>query len=273
MNRTPLQYRVMFMFAVLAVLTFTQARGVEAQPLPTPQVKFAGTEDYEANGQQWTRYKLALLNRSAYADELFAPAPDLPPCGDNKNSVRTWVDIYNREGRRRIYGFCALKGAKDLGYLWFAVEKGTSPPASVYLTITDRRTNTKATSNVLPILFAGPFPSTGRGPDLLIAHFELTDPSQGQVKVEVTNKGAGNSGPSTLRLIVWEPGKFEQKEAKTVFVKVQALHAGQTTTVMATGGVPIINTKYSLYIDISEEVKETNENNNRAEGEAGNFKP
>ena len=119
----------------------------------------------------------------------------------------------------------------------------------------------------------GPFPPNWRGADLVIAHFELTDPSQGEVKVEVANKGGSNSGPCTLRLIVWEPGKFEQKEAKTVFVKVQALHAGQTTTVMAAAGVSIINTKYSMYIDISEEVKETNENNNRAEGEAGNFKP
>jgi hypothetical protein len=42
---------------------------------------------------------------------------------------------------------------------------------------------------------------------------------------------------------------------------------------MAAAGVPIINTKYSLYIDIGEDVAEADENNNRAEGEAGNFKP
>jgi hypothetical protein len=119
--------------------------------MPTPQLKFGGTEDYEANGKQWTRYKLPLLNRSAYAKELFAPAPDLPPCGENKNSARTWVDIYNRNGRRRIYGFCALDGPKDLGYLWFAVERGTTPPASVYVVITDRRNRMRVTSNVVDI--------------------------------------------------------------------------------------------------------------------------
>ena len=133
------------------MLTFASARGVEAQALPAPQVKFGGTEDYVANGQQWTRYRLAVVNRSDYLDELFASAPDLPPCGDNKNSARTWVDIYNRQGRKRIYGFCALKASTDLGSLWFAFEKGTTPPSSIYVTVTDRRNKMRATSNVVPI--------------------------------------------------------------------------------------------------------------------------
>lgn len=142
-------------FAAVAAFTFASARGAAAQALPTPQAKFAGTEEYEAQGKQWTRYKLALLNRSAYDKELFAPAPDLPPCGENKNSARTWVDIYNRQGRRKIYGFCALAGPKDLGYLWFAVEKGAVPPASVYVVITDRRSKVRTTSNVVDITQPG----------------------------------------------------------------------------------------------------------------------
>jgi len=144
------------------------------------------------------------------------------------------------------------------------------------------RSNTVAESNENNNTLA--YPTTGSGipgpvspnrrrADLVIEHFELTDPSNGQVKVEVTNKGGGNSAACTLRLIVWEPGKFEHKEAKTVFVKVQALHSVQTIAVIAAAGVPIINTKYSMYIDISNEVVETNEDNNRAEGEAGNSKP
>jgi len=389
---------------LLLMVAALSPSSAQAQNLPLPQVKFAGTEDYEANGQQWTKYKLVIVNRSDYANDLFTPAPDLPPCGDNKNSARAWVDIYNRQGRKRIYGFCALQGAKDLGYLWFAIEKGTPPPESVYLTITDRRTNTRATSNVLAIptvgistgastnaspapappgvsgrpdlivkeiVFdpspakirvrvmnqgsgastschlalqslvgdapslgtkqrvwtipipgleagkgfsnaidvaplaqtngpwkatvdrsntvaesnennntltypggnSGPVPTNFRRADLVIEHFALTNPSNGQVTVAVINKGDGNSGACTLRLIVWKPGKFEHEEAKTVFVKVQALHPGQSVMVIAAAGVPIINTKYSLYIDIGEDVAEADENNNRAEGEAGNFKP
>lgn len=276
---------------LLLVGILSQAR-VQAQGLPTPQLKFAGTEDYEANGQKWTRYKLALVNRSAYADELFTAAPDLPPCGTNENSARTWVDIYNREGRKRIYGFCALKGPAELGHLWFAVAQGTPPPASVYITILDRRAKIRTTSNIVALSSPaggnddqssnnstnaagnpGPFPPNWRTPDLVIAHFQLMDPSKGEVQVAVTNKGNGSSVPCTLRLIVWEPEKFEQKEAKTVFVKVPAMRAGQTVSVKAIAGVPIVNTKYSLYIDISEEVRESNENNNRGEGNAGNYKP
>ena len=120
----------------------------------------------------------------------------------------------------------------------------------------------------------GPVPPKARRPDLIIANFELTDPVKGQVNVEVVNKGGGsNSAPCTLRLIVWKPGKFEQQEAKTVFVKVPAMHSGQSAKVMAVAGVPIINTRYSLFIDIGEAVTESNEDNNRGEGEAGNFKP
>jgi hypothetical protein len=101
----------------------------------------------------------------------------------------------------------------------------------------------------------------------------LTDPSKGQVKIEVTNKGRVNSRSCTLRLIIWEQGKFEKKEARTVFVNVKAIQTGQSTTVIAEAGVPIISTRYSMYIDIGNEVAETNENNNRAEGEAGHHKP
>jgi hypothetical protein len=271
--------KTIFISGLLLMVLSISGALVQAQNLPTPQVVFAGTEDYEANGQQWTRYKLALVNRSAYANELFTAAPDLPPCGLNKNSSRTWVDIFNRQGRKRIYGFCALSGPAELGHLWFAVEKGTPPPDSVYITITDRRANNRATSNVVAISSSASSASAtepttnGDLPDLVIQRFQLLDPSTGDLSILVTNIGKGSAGASTLRLIVWQPGQFEQKEAKTIFVKVGALASHKWAVVRAKAGVPIINTKYSMYIDISEEVTESNENNNRREGEAGNFKP
>ena len=77
-----------FVFGLLLVMASLSPAFAQGLNLPTPQLVFAGTEDYEANGKQWTRYKLALLNRSAYESELFTPAPDLPPCGANQNSAR-----------------------------------------------------------------------------------------------------------------------------------------------------------------------------------------
>jgi hypothetical protein len=105
--------------------------------------------------------------------------------------------------------------------------------------------------------------------DLQITRAVLIDTTTGEVSVEVSNKASGKAQPSILRLIVWEMGKFEQKEAKTVFVKVPMIGPFAKTNVKAKAGVPIISTKYSLFIDISNDVTETNENNNRFEGEAG----
>ncbi|MGI0493007.1 hypothetical protein ACN4EG_14590 [Alkalinema pantanalense CENA528] len=113
----------------------------------TPRLVFKGTEAYTANGKQWIRYKLAIANKEIFPAELFASAPDLPPCGSNTNASRTWVDIFNTATNQRIYGFCALSSPQDLDSLWFAVERGTAPPQQVYVVLTDRKTSTSYRSN------------------------------------------------------------------------------------------------------------------------------
>ena len=105
-----------------------------------------GTEDYEAGGQPWTRYSLRVDNWSSFPDDLFEAAPDLPPCGLNRNASRTWVDIH-AQGGARLYGFCALSSANDLKSLWFATPRNQAPPAGVYITLQDRRCNITYTSN------------------------------------------------------------------------------------------------------------------------------
>jgi hypothetical protein len=114
--------------------------------LPAPQLSFTGTEDYEANGQQWTRFWLSVTNRSAFPNELFAPAPHLPPCGLNANSARTWVRIYDNQDRY-VYGFCALSSSENLNNIWFAIPRGSIPPNSVYIELVDRECNITYTSN------------------------------------------------------------------------------------------------------------------------------
>ena len=112
-------------------------------------------------------------------------------------------------------------------------------------------------------------PAHVRLPDLQITRAVLIDPWTGKVSVDVSNTETGTAQASTLRLIVWEMGKFEQKVAKTVFVQVPVIGPYKKTNVKITAGVPIISTKYSLFIDIGNDVAEKNENNNRCEGEAG----
>lgn len=132
----------------LTAFGFSEAAGqAPPKPLPNPILVFTGLEEYEAGGKQWTRYRYAVDNLAEYPNEMFAAAPELPPCGKNTKSSRTWVDIYE-QGGKRLYGFCALKGRDGLGSLWFAIERGVVPPSWIYVELHDRKTNTKYKSNL-----------------------------------------------------------------------------------------------------------------------------
>ncbi len=119
----------------------------QGPPLPNPVLFLTGYEFYEAGGKQFKRYQYAVENFAAYPNAMFAPAPDLPPCGNNKSSSRTWVDIYQQDGKR-LYGFCALGKNNDLNSIWFSLDPDEVPPSWVYVELTDRKTNTKYKSNL-----------------------------------------------------------------------------------------------------------------------------
>ena len=112
-----------------------------------PQLYLTKVEPYTANNKNWIRYSYDVQNKMEYPPALFAPAPSLPPCGNNTNSSRTWVDFFRQDGTR-IYGFCALGKPEDLGGIWFALEEGVVPPSWVYIEMNDRQTNTKYKSNL-----------------------------------------------------------------------------------------------------------------------------
>jgi hypothetical protein len=96
-----------------------------------------------------TRYLMSVVNWSAFPDALFAPSPDLPPCGLNPDAPRTWVNVYSWDGTY-IYRFCGLPSAESLNSIWFAVPKGEPPPECVYITLEDRRCERIYTSNCAP---------------------------------------------------------------------------------------------------------------------------
>ena len=126
-----------------------QARPTQANnnPPPKPILYLIGTEPYTANGKNWIRLRYDVLNKADYPADMFAAAPNLPACGLNTNSSRTWVDFFDAAGHR-IYGFCALSKPADLGLIWFSYEEGTIPPSYVYIELNDRQTNTKYKSNL-----------------------------------------------------------------------------------------------------------------------------
>jgi hypothetical protein len=132
---------------VLLFMLAIETRSTALPVLPNPVLYFTGQELYETGGKQWIRYRYAVNNSDAYPDALFAAAPELPPCGKNAKSSRSWVDIYDQRGKR-LYGFCALKDHNGLNEIWFALESSETPPSFVYIEINDRKTDTKYKSNL-----------------------------------------------------------------------------------------------------------------------------
>ena len=130
--------------AVAAVAGGASAAGAQ----PNPVLYLTSVEPYTVNGQNFMRYRYDVFNKDQYPAAMFAPAPNLPPCGANTNSSRSWVDFFNGRTNQRLYGFCALGNPSNLGQIWFALPEDQLPPSYVYIEITDRQTNTKYRSNL-----------------------------------------------------------------------------------------------------------------------------
>jgi hypothetical protein len=140
---------VTLLLASLLLTMIASSKTSHANPpaLPNPVLYLTSTEPYSTGGKNFIRYNYDVLNKDAYPDAMFAPAPTLPPCGKNTNSSRTWVDIFDQRGKR-LYGFCALGKAQNLNGIWFALEDGEVPPSYIYIELNDRQTNTKYKSNL-----------------------------------------------------------------------------------------------------------------------------
>jgi len=137
----------LFMLGFAGLLLISDVTIRAQSRLPRPELIFVEKKDYVLNGAEWTLYRLDVANKQDYPPEMFDPAPDLPACGRNKNSSRTWIDIFAQNGRR-LYGFCALKSPDELNQLAFQVPKGTSLDY-VYVVIHDRKLNKKWKSNLV----------------------------------------------------------------------------------------------------------------------------
>lgn len=107
--------------------------------LPNPIIKF---DHKDAAG----RIYIPVVNWNLYTNRLFRKAPELPPCGINTNSSRTWIDIYNADNNTRVYGFCALGMNSDLQGIWYA--PGTQN-GKVYIVMTDRACKRVVRSNMV----------------------------------------------------------------------------------------------------------------------------
>jgi len=131
-------------------------------------IKLLAQREREIRGRKFIQYTIAVSNWQTVDDSLFQPAEDLPPCGANTRSSRSWVDIIGltRRSKKRIYGYCALTSARDLTKLSFNVPVESQPEA-VVLVLDDRRTGEKRLSQALKLrrsLVTTPPPRTTRPP-------------------------------------------------------------------------------------------------------------
>ena len=145
--RFPFKTRSLRWLLLVLALTVITKVVASAPPLPNPVIYLMGTETFQQGGKTFTRYHFDVFNKDQYPADLFAAAPSLPPCGANKKSSRTWIDLYDQSGKR-LYGFCALAKPQDLNQLYFMLEEGVVPPSWIYIEMTDRQTNTKYKSNL-----------------------------------------------------------------------------------------------------------------------------
>jgi hypothetical protein len=130
---------------------FRPSLGAKCFPdLPSPRLVITGSEHYTVRGQEFTRFLLGVQNSPKFPDALFSVAPNLPPCGLNNKSSRSWVQILD-ENNRGIYGFCGLKSSEQLNSTWFAIPRGQAPPKFVYITIQDRQCGFTYKSNLVPV--------------------------------------------------------------------------------------------------------------------------
>ena len=144
---TKSRIRSLFLLPSLLVFLFA-THGVASAPIiPNPVLYLTGTEVFQQGGKTFIRYRYDVFNKADYPVVMFAPAPNLPPCGKNTKSSRTWIDIFDATGKR-LNGFCALGNPADLNQLWFALEDNVVPPSYIYIEMTDRQTNTKYKSNL-----------------------------------------------------------------------------------------------------------------------------
>ncbi len=114
--------------------------------LHKPYLVLKGLENYDANGTGYAEVSLSVRNRELYPDALFQASPDLPPCGRNTNSSRTWIEIFDNQ-QQYIYGFCAFGKASDLDRLWASFPQGPDMPTSIYIVLNDRRKQQQFVSN------------------------------------------------------------------------------------------------------------------------------
>ena len=96
------------------------------------------------------RAVFSVSNRNDFPNELFEPAPNLPPCGVNRMAWRAWVYFLASNGQR-LNGFCGGPSDPSLRSIALNGKVGSPAPKGVTVVIVDRQTDRVYQSDVLLI--------------------------------------------------------------------------------------------------------------------------
>ena len=131
------------------VISLTAATAI-AQDLPKPQLRLVAVTDHVNNGHEVKIYEIEVVNRDEFDNDLFIDAPVLPPCGENANASRTWMNVY-RENKRRVYGWCVIPSSAALASLKFMIPAADPQPKKISIDMVDRAEGKVARSNIIKI--------------------------------------------------------------------------------------------------------------------------
>jgi hypothetical protein len=137
-------------FTHLALIVVALSITAIAQDMPKPQLRLLGVRDHVNNGYAVRLYEVEVVNRSEISDEFFIAAPALPPCGQNTNSSRTWINLYN-EKSARLYGWCSIKTNGELSSLGFMIPATDPQPKKIFIDLVDRAEGRVLRSNKIAI--------------------------------------------------------------------------------------------------------------------------
>lgn len=105
----------------------------------------------DEGGDQMTRYLISVDNYKDFSADLFLPATYLKPLSERLNSSRAWVYIKDKDGNA-LQTFGTITNREQLKTLWFATERGATPPPQVFVDIWDRQRDIHFKSALLDVV-------------------------------------------------------------------------------------------------------------------------
>lgn len=121
---------------------------ISKAPAPVLKLLSFSEKSEQVNGVAYNMFTFGISNWKNFQDELFVAAPDLPACGTNKNSSRTWLTIYDFQTDKPFNSNCGFTKSEDMKSFDFNIESRNLPDC-VYITLADRATDKVYKSNAV----------------------------------------------------------------------------------------------------------------------------